>query len=124
MVESQEEEIKEIFALFDKNSDGKVNTDELGTIVRALNMNPTESEITDFKKDIDPSGQGTFNVEALIKLVRTKGQDKDTLNDLIEALKVFDTDHDKKLTIEEFKYAMMNMGEKMQEHEIEEIVTD
>lgn len=57
-------------------------------------------------------------------LVRERGKDTDSLDDLIEALKVFDSDHDGKVTVEEFKYAMMNMGEKMQENEIEEIVTD
>ena len=124
MVESQDEEIKEIFALFDKNSDGKVNTDELGTIVRALNMNPTEAEIIDMKKEIDKESKGCFKVEELIRLVKSKNHEKDSLSDLVDALKVFDTDHDDKLTIEEFKYAMMNMGEKMQEHEIEEIITD
>ena len=35
-------EIREIFTLFDKNSDGYVNTSELGMIIRALNMNPTQ----------------------------------------------------------------------------------
>ena len=29
-------EIREIFTLFDKNSDGYVNTNELGNIIRAL----------------------------------------------------------------------------------------
>lgn len=38
-------EIKEIFALFDKSSRGQVATSELGTLVRALNLNPTETEI-------------------------------------------------------------------------------
>ena len=40
--ELQIAEIREIFTLFDKNSDGLVNTSELGTIVRALSLNPTE----------------------------------------------------------------------------------
>ena len=40
-------EIKEIFALFDKSNRGMVATSELGTLIRALNMNPTEAEITD-----------------------------------------------------------------------------
>ena len=31
---------KEIFTLFDKNSDGYVNTNELGTMLRGLDMNP------------------------------------------------------------------------------------
>ena len=40
-------EIKEIFDLFDKNKRGIVNTEELGTLVRALNLNPTETEIVE-----------------------------------------------------------------------------
>lgn len=45
--ELQIAEIREIFTLFDKNSDGLVNTTELGTIIRALNLNPTEDEIVE-----------------------------------------------------------------------------
>ena len=41
LTEIQIAEIREIFTLFDKNSDGYVNTNELGTILRALQMNPT-----------------------------------------------------------------------------------
>lgn len=35
-------EIREIFTLFDKNSDGLVLTSDLGTMLRGLNLNPTE----------------------------------------------------------------------------------
>ena len=35
-------EIKEIFALFDKQQTGFVQTAELGTLLRALNLNPTQ----------------------------------------------------------------------------------
>ena len=39
-------EIKEIFELFDKSQGrGVVATTELGNLVRALNLNPTETEI-------------------------------------------------------------------------------
>jgi Ca2+-binding EF-hand superfamily protein len=57
-------------------------------------------------------------------LIKERGKDVDSLDDLKDALNVFDTDKDGKITIEEFKYAMMTMGEKMQEHEIEEIISD
>lgn len=46
------------------------------------------------------------------------------MQDIIEALKVFDTDRDGKVSIEEFKYAMIHMGERMEEAEIEEIIQD
>jgi len=45
LTEAENQEIREIFALFDKNSDSKVSTAELGTILRAINLNPTEQEI-------------------------------------------------------------------------------
>ena len=43
---------------------------------------------------------------------------------MIDALKVFDSDHDGKITVVDFKHAMMTMGERMGEGEIEEIVND
>ena len=62
---------------------------------------------------VDPQRRGEFTLQALETLIRERGKDVDSLEDLKEALKVFDTDHDGKITVEEFKYAMMTMGEKM-----------
>ena len=44
--------------LFDKNEDAYVHTNELGTLLRAINLNPTESELVDLTKKIDPTGSG------------------------------------------------------------------
>jgi calmodulin len=49
--EIQIAEIREIFTLFDKNSDGLVNTTDLGTMVRALNLNPTENEKKEMERE-------------------------------------------------------------------------
>lgn len=46
-------------------------------------------------------------------MIKERGKDSETLDDLVDALKVFDGDHDGKITVEEFKFAMMTMGEKM-----------
>ena len=51
-------EIKEIFSLFDKNSNGFCHTKELGTLVRAINLNPTETEILEMEKKVDPTQSG------------------------------------------------------------------
>jgi calmodulin len=47
-------EIREIFTLFDKDADSYVATKELGTIVRGLNLNPTQKEVEAMAKKIDP----------------------------------------------------------------------
>lgn len=83
-------EIKEIFMLFDKNSDGFVHTKELGTVVRAINLNPTESEINEMERKVDPTSTGQFNLQSLENLIRERGKDTDTLDDIINAIKVFD----------------------------------
>ena len=129
--EVQIAEIREIFTLFDKNSDGYVNTSELGTIVRGLNLNPSESEVAEMMRDVDPDNAGQFDQNSLISLIARKGKSQDTLEEMIEKLKVLvdssgdDKEKDKiKLPVEQFKYSMMQLGEKMLEHQVEEILTD
>ena len=73
---------------------------------------------------VDPKGSGQFTLDVLEKVVQERGKDKETLSDLIDALKVFDSDHDGKITVRDFKHAMMTMGERMGEREIDEIVND
>ena len=40
-------EFKEAFSLFDKDGDGTITTDELGTVMRSLGKNPSEAELQD-----------------------------------------------------------------------------
>ena len=77
-------------------------------------------------KRVDPHNSGSFSLPQLEELIREseKVKDVDALKDLIDALQVFDSDHDGLLSVEEFKQAMMTMGEKMAEHEIDEIIND
>ena len=125
-IDLQRAEVKEIFDLFDKNSTGRVSVSELGTILRALNLNPTEAEVLDMIKRVDHQGIGSFGLKPLEDLVKEKEKsaNPNAFKELVEALKVFDSDKDGLLSAEEFKHAMMNMGEKMQEYEIEEIIND
>lgn len=71
-------EIKEIFALFDKNNKGLVAIDELGTLVRALNLNPTETEIQELAKKMN-DGSGNFSLETLERVIQERGKDTETL---------------------------------------------
>ena len=38
-------EFKEAFSLFDKDGDGTISINELGTVLRSLGQNPTEQEL-------------------------------------------------------------------------------
>lgn len=45
-------ECKECFTLFDKDGDGKIQAQELGTVVRSLGLNPTEAEVQDIIRNV------------------------------------------------------------------------
>ena len=45
MTEEQIAELREAFSLFDKDGDGTITTRELGTVMRSLGQNPTETEL-------------------------------------------------------------------------------
>ena len=116
--EIQIAEIREIFTLFDKNSDGYVNTNELGNIVRALNMNPTQIEVKEMEKDVDPQETGSFDQMNLISLIARRPKQVDELEEMIQAIKTIassngteEPEKATKLAIENFKYAMRQMGE-------------
>jgi len=49
---SEEDKIKETFDLFDRDGDGKISTKEVGTVLRALGLTPTEGEVANIIKDI------------------------------------------------------------------------
>lgn len=45
------------YSLFDKDQDGSISTKELGTVMRSLNLNPTEAELQDMVKDTQLKGR-------------------------------------------------------------------
>ena len=50
-------EYKEAFQLFDKDGDGRITSKELGTVMKSLDQNPTESELQDMINEVDTDGE-------------------------------------------------------------------
>ena len=72
--------------MFDKNSDGYVNTSELGTILRGLGYNPTQAEVKEMENDVDPNDTGSFDQMSLISLIARRPKPVELLEDMIEAI--------------------------------------
>ncbi len=119
-------EIREIFTLFDKDCDGFVSVEELGTMLRAMNANPTDAEVDKLKKDIDPGNTGKFDQNSFMSTVAKRPKDPETIEDLIEALGLISGEGDKPTVMraERFKYYMTSRGEQIPAGEIDEILRD
>ncbi|OAQ60462.1 EF-hand domain-containing protein [Pochonia chlamydosporia 170] len=118
----QVSEIKKAFSFFDKDGDGKITTEELGTVMRSLGLNPSESELKDMINEVDADNSGTVEFPDFLAMMGRKTSDKDFEEETCEAFKVLDRDNDGFISAAELRRAMSSIGEKLTDDEVDEII--
>lgn len=108
----------------DKDGDGTITTRELGTVMRGLGQNPTEAELVDMINEIDANGDGTVDFPEFLVLMSRKMKEIDSVDEIIEAFKVFDRDGNGFISAAELRHIMTNIGEKLSEEEVDEMIRE
>jgi len=122
--EEQISEFKEAFSLFDKDGDGTITTVELGTVMRSLGQNPTEAELQDMINEVDADGNGTIDFPEFLTMMARKMRDTDSEEEIKEAFKVFDKDGNGYISAAELRHVMTNLGEKLSDSEVDEMIRE
>ena len=52
------EEVADVFDIFDKNKDETIEVGSLGTVLRWLKFNPTDTELAEWTRAYDPNEKG------------------------------------------------------------------
>ncbi|KAF7313850.1 Calmodulin-like protein [Mycena chlorophos] len=118
------QEFKEAFSLFDKDGDGTITTLELGTVMRSLGQNPTESELQDMINEVDADGNGTIDFNEFLAMMAKKFQDTDSEEEIRQAFHVFDKDGNGTISVTELQQVMRSLGEKLTDREVEEMIRE
>jgi len=122
-----EEEIaifKQTFSLFDKDKDGKIlSSDELRSLLRSIDINPTEQELHDAITKIDKTGTGSIDFSDFLELM-VKNDLQSDADKAITAFRVFDLDGNGFITKNELIEAMSSLGVEMSEDEASELVNE
>lgn len=121
LTQGQIDSYKSAFSLFDKDGDGTIKSKEVGTVMRALGLNPSESEVIDLVNEVD-EGNGLIDFPEFLVIMARKADDIDAQTELLESFRNFDKDGSKKISMEVFKNIVMNMGEKINEDELNEFI--
>ncbi|KAK5797983.1 hypothetical protein VI817_004274 [Penicillium citrinum] len=147
LTEEQVSEYKEAFSLFDKDGDGQITTKELGTVMRSLGQNPSESELQDMINEVDADNNGTIDfpdshmpISLIIKpfvkmnidspptefltMMARKMKDTDSEEEIREAFKVFDRDNNGFISAAELRHVMTSIGEKLTDDEVDEMIRE
>ena len=78
-------EYRASFETFDKDKDGLITTNELGTVMRFYGHNPTENELNKMVAEIDLDGNGTIEFKEFLGLMVRKMRESESEEELIEA---------------------------------------
>ncbi|XP_020213342.1 calmodulin-like protein 8 [Cajanus cajan] len=122
--EEQIGEFLEAFCLFDKDGDGCITIEELGTAIRSLDENPTLEELQIMMNQVDTDGNGTIEFGEFMNLMATKMKESEAEEELKEAFRVFDKDQDGYISASELRSVMRTIGEKVTEEEVEQMVKE
>ncbi|EDW16096.1 hypothetical protein AWZ03_004805 [Drosophila navojoa] len=124
LTEEQIAEYKEAFALFDKSNTGMISVRELGNLMRSLGQNPTDAELRDLVNEVDTTGNGSIEFVEFCNLMSKQSVDSDADEELREAFKIFDKDEDGFISPAELRFVMVNLGEKLTDEEIDDMIRE
>lgn len=122
LTDEQRASFKDAFALFDKDRDGIIRTSELGTVMRCLGLTPTESQLLDIIDEEDPDKKGTIDFAQFCTVMVKHMHEKVSEKEVIEAFRVFDKDGTGKISVAELRHIMGNLGERLSEQEVEDMI--
>jgi len=113
-------EYKEAFALADKKGKGKVPREKVGDLLRCLGQNPTQADV----KAIEASAPAEVDYQTFLAILNRPDGFKPagTVDEFIAAFRVFDKEKSGMIGAGELKYVLTELGEKMTEDEVDELM--
>lgn len=106
------------------NSKDHIKTEDLGKVIRSLGQNPTEQELREMIAEIDADGNGDVDFPELLTLMTRMIQNLESADDLKEQFKIFDRDGSGFISTPELRHIMMNLGEKLSEEEVNQMIKE
>lgn len=104
--------IKELLSLIDKDNTGFINTNDSEKILKTLGRQFTTEELGEFIGIIDPKNEGKVSVDAFMEGIKTVyTMPKEFITEVKDAFKLFDTNKDGKIGVNELKRILVKYGE-------------
>jgi len=113
-----------LFALFQLSTDFYFFLILTRQVMRSLGLNPTNKEISDLIAEVDKSGNQRLEFQEFVAFMSKHWNERDQEAELRDAFRLFDRDNSGYITINELKQVMLNMGEKLNQEELEDMMRE
>eukprot|EP00656_Telonema_subtile_P046055 TRINITY_DN5237_c0_g1_i1.p2 TRINITY_DN5237_c0_g1~~TRINITY_DN5237_c0_g1_i1.p2 ORF type:complete len:155 (-),score=75.85 TRINITY_DN5237_c0_g1_i1:216-680(-) len=124
LTDAQKAEITEAFALFDTDGSGAIDAKELKVAMQALGFEPSNDEIAKMMADIDVDGNATVELEEFIDMLEGKMSDKDPVEEIKKAFKLYDDDSTGKITFKNMCRVAKELGENLSDADIQDVIDE
>jgi calcium-binding protein CML len=124
LTKEKETKLKETFFLIDQDKDNFIDTNEVGTTLRALGIYLTEEEISIINKEADPNEIGKISYEDFKKIYIEKLKTNKTEKDLIKAFEFFDKNKTGIVNLNDLKHGLIVLGDCLSEDEIDFLIKE
>ncbi|XP_034654472.1 neo-calmodulin-like [Drosophila subobscura] len=117
----QIKEIRDAFSVYDRENTGSITCRELGVVLRSLGQTPTEAELYDMIEEVDADSSGSIEFVEFLQMMAKKYQVLNLDESVMAAFRVFDSDEDGYITVQEMRSVIDSLGQKMSDQEFDDM---
>lgn len=114
-------EFHKVYTLFDYDENETISTNQLGTVMRALGVNPSDSEVQDIVNEIDVEGNGVIEFPEFLTVMSRKINEFDNEEEIREAINVLFKERDSVSAMDVW-YIMRKYGDKLSDEEVNDLI--
>ena len=124
LTQEKVEEVEDNFDWFDKAKINRISFFDLKNLLRVMGFNPTGREIEGYQSHYDKTNEKSISLKDVKDIVNKKICEPDTIEELIEAMKVLDTTNDGTIQVPELRWAMTQLGDVMDPVEVDKMISE
>ncbi|KAG6803751.1 Myosin light chain alkali [Apis mellifera caucasica] len=113
------------FSIYDADGTNVIDAIDLGNVLRALNLNPTNATIEKLG-GTKKKGEKLMKLDEFLPIYSQCKKDKDQgcYEDFVECLKLYDKQENGTMLGAELSHTLLALGEKLSDAEVEEVLKD
>jgi len=113
------------FSIYDADGSNKIDANDIGNVLRALNLNPTLALIEKMG-GTKKRGEKTLTLEEFLPIFGQVKKEKEQgcYEDFLECLKLYDKNETGYMLLAELNHALLSLGEKLEPEEVDELFKD